>query len=112
MPIPAQNQDALASTTDFGARDTAKARPHYSSFIYSVAMLGLLWCGPQASCIGVSALNLPRLCDSSDLVIVGSVGTFAKVGQEPLKVGYNIELADLEEAPVRVLNVLKGEPPA
>jgi len=77
--------------------------------IGGLAALLVLLSGCTAYAIPVSALNLERLCDSSDLVVVAKVGKFAKIDQVPVKLGQSTDLADLREASVDVLNVLKGK---
>ncbi|HKO14534.1 MAG TPA: HEAT repeat domain-containing protein [Acidobacteriaceae bacterium] len=86
------------------------ARHHYRSLHCATVILLLigLGMGPGALGIAVSGLDLQTLCRSSDLIVVGRVGSFTKAGQEPVTVGYKTELADLKEAQVDVLAVLKG----
>lgn len=73
-------------------------------------ILGLvcLSIGWRAHGFPVSALDLQGLCDSSDLIVVGSVGTFTTVGHVPVKIGQDSEIANVKESSVSVLSVLKG----
>ncbi len=65
-------------------------------------------CSMISFAVPISSLNLESLCDSSDLIIVGGVGHFAKIDEVPVKVGQNTLNADLMESPVEVMSVLKG----
>ena len=65
-------------------------------------------CSMISFAVPVSSLNLESLCNSSDLIIVGEVGHFAKIDEVPVDVGQNTLNADLMESSVEVLSVLKG----
>ena len=80
--------------------------------IHILVFVSLLCCAIKANCIPVSSLNLKTLYDASDLVIVGRVGSFLKVGQVPMTIGQDTLLANLMESSVEVVDILKGDKPA
>ncbi len=63
----------------------------------------------KAFCIPVSPVSLEKLCDASDLVIVGRVGRFVKIGEVPVSIGQGTLLADLRESSVEIVEILKGD---
>jgi hypothetical protein len=68
----------------------------------------LFWSGSIYS-IPTSSINIKRLGDESDLVIVGKVGSFAGGVQIPEKIGDETLFADLRQAHVEILQILKGQ---
>lgn len=75
---------------------------------FGVVALASLW-PMNALCIGVPALRLDILCNDSNLVVVGKVGSFVKVGDVSMTVGDKNLRVNLMESSVEIIGRLKGD---